>query len=213
MAEVKKLDVSRDALGLNKDSEHRAQKVTSGTVTTKKKSKSEKAVSTFLGGEPKEVASWVIQDVAIPGIKRMTMDGANLALEMIRQGLERLIFGESVSNGRRVVGGRVNYNNYNRQYVGGGRSNIVISSRARATQDFNQQIFENRNDAEAVLTGMYNVLQEYRVVRVSDFYDLCGVTTEFTDSNWGWYDLRGSSIIRMGDGYAVSLPQPIEIRN
>lgn len=213
MAEAKKPDVSREALGINDGAkEHRAQKVTTGSVTVKKKSRSEKAVSTFLGGEPKEVASWIVQDRVIPGIKRMAMDGITMALDITRQGLERLIFGESVSNGQRVVGQRVNYTSYNRQYVGGGRSNIVISNQSRAKQDFNQQIFERREDAESVLSGMYNVLNEYRVVRVSDFYDLCGVTSEFTDNNWGWYDLRGSSIMRVNNGYIVSLPPTVEIR-
>ena len=51
-------------------------------------------------------------------------------------------------------------------------------------------------------------IEDYGVVAVSDFYDLIGVKTEFTDSKYGWTDLSLGSVQSYRDGYVLQLPSP-----
>ena len=83
-----------------------------------------------------------------------------------------------------------------------------MSHRARATHDFGEIIIPTRPEADAVLEGLFAILEEYDVVSVSDLYEMTGVTSHFTDRKWGWTDLRGSDIHRIREGWLLDLPRP-----
>ena len=55
---------------------------------------------------------------------------------------------------------------------------------------------------------MYDLVNSYDSATVADFYDLVGITSEFTDNKWGWTNLHGSRVIRARDGYLLDLPKP-----
>ena len=73
-------------------------------------------------------------------------------------------------------------------------------------------VLASRSDAEAVLTQLRSLLNDYGVVTVSDLYDLVGVTSNFTDNKFGWTDLKTAVIKGVRTGYLLDLPIPQEIK-
>jgi hypothetical protein len=178
------------------------EKITSGEVIQRKPSKFREA---FSGDDTNSVISYIFFDVIIPAAKSMLADATS-------QFIERILFGE----GRRSSGGRQGYTSYNKLYNGPRNSNKPvrpeISSRGRANHNFNEVILSSRGEAEHVLDSLIALIEDYGVATVSDLYDLVGITGNFTDDKWGWYELRGSNISRVREGWLINLPQtqPIE---
>jgi hypothetical protein len=140
----------------------------------------------------------------------------NLITDMVSQGIERLMFGDSKSRSSRISGGRsTNYTSYNKMYSGATRSDIdrpdggrKMSERGRRTHDFDEVILEDRGEAEQVLDTLIEAIAEYDFATVTDLYDLVGITGSYVDDKWGWSDLRGSEVRRVREGYLLSLPKP-----
>ena len=61
------------------------------------------------------------------------------------------------------------------------------------------------------LAVLGDIIEEYGLATVADLYDLCGITTEYTDENWGWTSARYMSVIRSRRGYMLQLPKPDHI--
>jgi hypothetical protein len=185
--------------------EKHIEKITSGEVIQRKPSRLKDA---FSGDDTNSVISYILFDVVIPAAKSMLADATS-------EFIERMLFGE----GRRNSGGRKGYTSYNKVYNGPRNSNNPnktgrpeMSRRARASHDFNEVILSSRGEAEHVLDSLIALIEDYGVATVSDLYDLVGITGNFTDDKWGWYELRGSNITRVREGFLINLPQtqPIE---
>lgn len=87
---------------------------------------------------------------------------------------------------------------------------------AVAEQRVRDTIFTSRVDAETVLEHMREILKEYGCVSISDLYDLIGLGGSFGDRKYGWFDLEGSNVVRVRDGYKLVLPveqQLVENKN
>ena len=55
-------------------------------------------------------------------------------------------------------------------------------------------------------------MEAYGLVRVADFYDLVGVTGNYTDNKYGWTNIRSAEIVRLRDGgYVIKLPRAMQI--
>lgn len=186
-------------------------KITSGEAVQRKKPLGRKIAETFTGEDAQSVGSYILFDVIIPATK-------NLITDMVSQGIERLMFGDSKSRGRISSGRSTNYTSYNKMYSGSTRSDIdrpdggrKMSERGRRTHDFTEVILEDRGEAEQVLDTLIEAIAEYDVATVTDLYDLVGITGSYVDDKWGWTDLRGSEVRRVREGYLLSLPKPLPI--
>lgn len=157
---------------------------------------------TFLSGDGKSAGDYVFRNVLIPAA-RDTLYQAGSQL------IERIIFGDSRQ--RRTPGmsghatGHVQYDKV--------RTNSPppsgMSSRARATHNFDEIILDNRGDAEHVLEQLMDVVDQYDQASVADLYFLVGERADHTDHKWGWTDLRGARVMPMrGGGYLLDLPRP-----
>lgn len=170
----------------------------------KKETVAKKTVTRFFGGDPKDVAMYTLRDVLLPALKETLLD-------IICKGSERLIMGEDApprAYNRR--GNTRGYVSYNSMYDGPDRRNV---NRARSRYDFADILIDSRPKAEDILSRMNDLLDNYGVVRVSDFYNEVGVTGVYTDQNWGWTDLRGSSVRQVRGGWVIEMPQAKDIRN
>ena len=61
---------------------------------------------------------------------------------------------------------------------------------------------------------MYDILENPKygkVVRVADYFDLADAPGKYTDNKYGWADLRGSYVRRVGKEYVIELPRPIPL--
>ena len=52
---------------------------------------------------------------------------------------------------------------------------------------------------------MDELIATYGLVSVADFYDLVGVSGNYTDNKYGWTDIRGATTVRVGDGYMIKV--------
>ena len=171
-----------------------------------KETVAKKTVTRFFGGDPKDVAMYTLRDVLLPALKETLLD-------IICKGSERLIMGDNAPINRnfRRHNGRIDqYTSYNSMYDGPSRLNV---NRARSRYDFADILIDSRPKAEDILSRMNDLLDNYGVVRVSDFYNEVGVTGVYTDQNWGWTDLRGSSVRQVRGGWVIEMPQAKDIRN
>jgi hypothetical protein len=198
-----------------KTDEKKVTRVVEGEVVRRKKPLGRRFMETFIGGDTKGVWSYVLFDVLIPAAKDMAADA-------VSQGIERMLFGEVRSTSRRGgyrPGGSNTYVSYNRY---SSSSNPIvrrheerrsISPRSRAMHDFQEIILATRPEAELVIERLFDLVDKYNHATVADLYDLVGVSSEYTDNNFGWTDIRGASVVRVSNGYLLDLPRPEPIRD
>lgn len=196
--------------------EKNIEKVVSGDVVRRKPSLGKRIRAVFLGGDSQSVKDYVVLEVLVPALKDTIADA-------VTGGIERMVFGDNVRPGRRggrgLPAGTPNQFNYagisaRNQVIGGTRPDARhLSRQAQMTHQFDEVIFPSRTDAEAVLAQMFDLLDQFEVVTVSDFLELSGISGNFTDHKFGWSDLRGVQAHRTrGGGYILGLPltEPID---
>jgi hypothetical protein len=178
--------------------EKKVEKVVSGKTSTKKKSGMRKLSDTFLSEDVSNVKSYIFSEVLLPAAKKLVSD-------IVTNGTNMLLYGE-IKN-KKGNSSKVSYSRYYDDRSRDYRSPVV-----RNNFDYDEIIFETRGDAEAVLDAMYDILNQYKVVSVAELYDLASITTHnYTCNNYGWIDLRGSSVVRVRDGYILKLPRALAI--
>lgn len=191
------------------------EQVATGEVVRRKKPLGKRFAETFVGGDAKGVAAYVVFDVLVPAAKDMAADA-------VSQGIERMLFGEARSTSRRTGArpgsGSNGYVSYNRFGSSGSSAKFNghdreepsrgISRRGRASHDFDEIILATRIEAETVIERLFELIERYGIATVSDLYDLVGITGNYTDANWGWSDMRGADTTRVRNGYLLDLPKP-----
>lgn len=177
---------------------------------------------TFLeGGTGKDVMDYIIHDVVIPATKSTVADLVEGAIDMV-------LFGEEGGRrGRRRSGvirdrGR-SYVSYADMYEGSTRGGRPPVRRphdvepARAVIDrrgVESIILGSRAEAELVLGELVEMMNEYQVVSLADLYDMVGLSSEYTDTKYGWYEFESvCRTIRTREGWALDLPRPVTIES
>jgi len=191
----------------NAPEDKKLQKVVTGTVKKQKRGFGKKIAETFLEDDTKSVGEYILHDVLIPAAKAMISD-------MVGGGIEMLLFGEkrNRSSSIRRDGGR-SYTSYGSYYKSTDRDRDRrderrdMSRTARARHDFDEIVLETRGEAEEVLSHLVDLCIDYGMASVADLYDLVGITSQFTDNNYGWTDLRNASVSRVRGGYLINLPR------
>lgn len=182
--------------------EKKVESVVAGSVTTKKPGLGRQFIQTFTSFDLRGAVEYVVMDVLTPAAKNMIADS-------IRQGSERAIFGQvrSSSNAGSKVSGWTPYGKFSTPSTLKAEP-LIMTREARANHIFDDIVLESRVDAERVINGLYDLLNQYELVTVKDLYSLLGVSSTYTDLNYGWTDLRGSDIVRVTQGYLLKLPKP-----
>jgi hypothetical protein len=55
------------------------------------------------------------------------------------------------------------------------------------------------------------LIDTYGIVSVADFYDLVGITGNYTDNKYGWNNIHSASIVRVREGYMIKLPRALAL--
>lgn len=177
--------------------------IITGTVVDRKKPLGKRFAEVFFGGTAKDAANYAMFEVLIPALRDTILDALN-------GGLERLVKGGDSRRGvgRSVVGGAIRtYTNYNAMSKSVYRPDPREVSRGASGSDYTEVIFDRRSDADAVLERMFDLINEYGKVTVSQFKNLVGKNAQYTDRSWGWTDITKAKTIRDRDGaYYISLP-------
>lgn len=148
---------------------------------------------------------YIVYDVIVPNLK-----------DAVAATVNRALFGDGRGYTVGSRGGnthRTDYTAYSR-----GRSNgssrdprRELSPRVKTQHNFDEVVFNDRAEADLVLERLMDLIDSYGVATVADFYDLAGISTDYTDNNWGWERLGSAAIRRTRAGYILDLPRPITI--
>ena len=179
--------------------------VVSGHAELQKK----KILGGVVSSDLRTVGSFLLTDVLLPNFKRVLSD-------LVVNGMDMLLYGKSGVSKRTGASSKVSYGGssvsyssyYNKSYeepVRAGSSSVGV--------DYDNVVFETRGDAEAVKEVMEDLLDQYGMVRVSDFYELAEIpTSNYTLNNYGWTSLKGTQVIACRDGFILKLPKIVPLQ-
>ena len=184
-----------------KEREKRVDKpVVTGKVVTKKKSKVRQFTDEFISEDAKNVKSYVVGEVLIPAIKKAISD-------IVTDGIDMILYGESRGGRKRSTASKVSYSNYyDRDY----RSSPSRSA-VGTIYSIDNIFLDTRGEAEEVLARMDEIMDTYGLVRVTDLYDLVGISGNYTDNKYGWTNITNAEIVRTRDGYHIKMPRAMPI--
>lgn len=175
----------------------RLKPVTKNLVSYKK-SITQQIKEAFIGED-------IVNNIIIPGAENLILDG-----------LEQIFFKRNTRRG--------NYQQsyYSSQYYGNPSYNnyYQYSYQQEPPQpqyqysnkpDYRSIIVRTKQDADMVVRGLIDRIQECRYASVSDLFDLVGCPGDYTDSDWGWMTPRGIGVRRVSQGFLIVVPdaQPI----
>lgn len=186
-----------------KENDKKIEKIVTGKVITKKRSKIGMFFSEFISEDAKSVKGYVLGEVLIPAIKKAISD-------IVTDGIDIILYGESRGGHRRSTADKISYKNY---YDRSSRSNRNEREAVSIVNGYSYDdiILNTRGEAEDVLSRMDELIETYGLVRVADLYDLVGITGNFTDNKYGWTNIRNASVVRVKDGYMVKMPRAVPI--
>ena len=174
--------------------------VVSGNAKQKKKTETRKFLEVFIKDDLSSVGSYILSDVLVPSIKRTILDSVKAML------------GDTGSSRGTTSASKVSYRSFYDERESSGRTQYA--NVAKSGFEYDDILFEYRNDADAVLEAMFDVVNsQYGIVSVGDLYDLANVSTDnYTINKYGWTDLRGAKVVPTRDGYKIKLPRAVPLR-
>ena len=177
------------------------EKAISGTAKTRKKSELRKFTDVFIAEDVENVKTYVLVDVLVPAVKKAISD-------IVTNGIDMILYGSSGGSKKDSVSSKVSYRSY---YDKKDRSRDSTTHRTRTGYSYDDVVFDNRGEAEEVLSRMDELIATYNVVSVGDMYDLCGITPQYTDNKYGWTNIQNASVVRIRDGYVIKMPRAMPI--
>jgi hypothetical protein len=191
------------------DNPEPAEKVIEGTVTTRKAPWWRRAGRSVFAEDAGSIGRYAMTDLIVPTIR-------NTIRELVVGVVDRALYGAKAGVARQGgpgMGLRGNVSSIRTRYDQMSEGSRVISREARARHDFDDVVFDNREEAIAVLEGLIMRIERYRVATVADLYNLCGVTGDFAAQKWGWTDLNTANVRQRYGGWLLDLPEPEPVRN
>lgn len=175
----------------------------------KKQSLGRRFRDTFLASDGREIGDYIFFEVLVPALKDTFSD-------MVNRGLEMALYKDSApSRSSRYGRNRESYS-YNRSrgrktsYEPEEERERRISKMDRRSMNFDDVEYDDRKKAEWVLFKMKEKLRIYKnePVLVRDFYQFSGITPDYTDEYYGWYDLTDAYIETHRHKSYIILPRP-----
>lgn len=185
------------------EEDKKIERVTSSEAIRRKKSISKQLRETFVGGNARTAANYVMFGVMLPALREMVYDAGSGWLEKVMFGDTRTKRGPSSNHFGQI--------SYNRMTVANTKPPMPrgMSKRARSRHDFDEIVLSTRAEAEEVLERLWDLVGKYDSASVADLYELVGEKSTHMDHRWGWDNLQGSSVTRLrGQGYLLDLPDP-----
>lgn len=181
-----------------KHAKKKIEKVVTGAVTTKKKSGLQKFTNSIISEDVPDIKSYIIGDIVVPMIK----DGIEDLVHLLLRG--------ETGHSKKPLGSRISYGSC---FGSGNKSQKEREARSvRTGFEYDDVIFANRGDAEAVLYAMDDIIDQFGTVSVGDFYDMAEVSTNnYMVNKYGWTDLRGATIGHVRGGFIIKFPKPMPL--
>lgn len=191
-----------------KDDKPKVQKVVKGKVTQKKKSVVRRLAEAFGAREGQGIFDYILCDIIVPATKNMIIDSISDGVAMA--------FGEAPRRRRRSIDrrsrydyDRVSYRDDDRRYDDRDRDRRRVRE-AAGVRDYENLTFNTKDDADAVISALVDVIDVCGQASVLDLYEAAGVSApDYAVGNYGWFKLGSASPRRIRDGYVLDLPRPV----
>lgn len=183
------------------------KQVVQGKVTVKKKPAGQRFRESLGLESSRTVGDYLVWDVLIPAAKEMVAD-------LVKKGIDVFLYGgSSQTSSRRNGKGHVSYEGYySSRRNGDYKSERRVRAGNRYAMDFREFVFDDRRDADMVLSELCEIIDTYGFAKLSDFYSLVGESDRtFTDHGYGWDALGSASVERVRDGWVLDMPRPIPL--
>lgn len=173
-------------------------------IIVKKKNLGQKFADAFISDSAKDVKSYIIMDVLVPGIK-----------DTILNVMEMIFFGGT--RGRRRSSSYSDNTSYRAFYQSeayddyGAPRRRDRGRRDRRSRydddkiDYRCIIVRERRDAEDIVDKLKGRIEKYGEATKSDLFELVDLPSTHTDNNWGWIDPRDIGIRRVQTGYLIDV--------
>lgn len=184
-----------------RETREKFEPIVKGKVIKQKKGWIAKIKESMQCEDRQSISDYIIYDIIIPTIKSAISD-------TIRGSLDMWLFKERYRPNNIKRDGTKSYVSYNHYYNGNENQPNRNSQNHLNNYSFEEVIFNSRGEAEDVLSKLSEAIEEYGLVSVGDFYDLCGIHSSYTDNKYGWSNLREAFTERNRDGYIIKLPRP-----
>lgn len=188
----------------------RLEKVLEGTATMRKQPWYKRAKRSIIAEDAGSVGAFLFESVLIPGLK-------TLAAQAVGQGTNRILFGTRV-NPQQMVGTGVQQvmgstSSLRTQYSTISSGNMdaqtrELSRQARATNNFEDIVFETHNQAAFIIQKCQERIAEYGACTVVNLFDFCGISTDYTGNAWGWRELNTAGVHTIPGGFILDMPRP-----
>lgn len=186
-------------------------RVTKSKATLRKRPLYKKFLDAFRPEDNVGFVEYTLLDVLVPGIKDALADA-------VHGTIDNALGTSTVSRrGRRRSSGG-SYTSYNRMSDARPRGRDRDRDRdddrrgrrreTRSADDVREVIVDSRVEAEEVIDSLIELASKYDAATMRDLLSLVGEPHNPTHEDWGWFDLRGARIHRVGGGYLIDLPRP-----
>lgn len=142
----------------------------------------------LLASDMGDVKSYLIADVIIPAAQ-------NLLEDIITNGAHMLIRGTTAppKDVRGRSGGYIQYGRYSDRSQTTRQPSI---EQQRERFDIEAIVYYTKEEAERVIADLYEIADDYPLVKVSDVYSCSDITPPPQATRYGWTDVRGFDIFR-----------------
>lgn len=183
--------------------EKRVQKVVKTPVKTRK-NEVRKIADIFISEDVSNVKNYIFMDVLVPAIKKAIYD-------IVTNGIDMFLYGGTGRGKSSSSGSKVSYRNFYDQKNSNPGYRGSENTQARSRFDYEDIVFSNRGEAEAVKQQMQDVIARYGVVTVADLYDMVDLTAPYTSQKYGWMDVSSAEVLRVRGDYTLKLPRAVPI--
>ena len=169
------------------------------------------STKSFFGGNTvNQIKSYLISDVLIPAVKDFVEDSIFAILDNVLHPDTSNVNYYKRSGLPRNNNERIRYDQISK------RSNlrsVGVSDSRKSPEDYNNLVYASRGEAEVTLRRLYDIVSEFGVASVYDYYKLNGVTGEWSTDKYGWDidsfpDPRSFGKVRnVRGGYSIILPR------
>lgn len=179
----------------------KVEQVAKGNVKVKKKGEMHKFKDIFIAEDITNVKSYVIEDIVVPLIKKTICD--------IFNEVPNMLFWGKTGRGKSTGSSYVSYRDYSKRDDGRPKASVNATNRF----DYNDLIFDRKEDALAVREQMEDIIASYGFVTVAAFYEMAdpNLTPPYTSNRYGWMNIRNAEIIRVREGFILKLPRAVPI--
>lgn len=179
-------------------------KVVSGKTKARKQSELQKAAKSFISEDLSSIGKYLLVSVLVPNVKKIVSDVVTNGINMMLYGENGCYKSSSSFPATKIA--------YNKMFTSGNPMQDYTKMKAANGLEYDDILFENRGDAEAVLSSLEDLISQFGKASVADLYDLAEITTSnYMINKYGWTDLHTAQIRVVNGGYVIKFPKVVQL--